>query len=109
MIGIIDNYLIFEFKDEGDLNKALAHFAKSNNVNTLIISSKMDTIKAVLYNDKFLFMPYITTDEEYILYGAYYSSEPMLSKNDDVPSHIDWTVMSRFKYRVMTVPTLISE
>ena len=94
MIGVVNHSKIFEFRDEGDLVNALDWYADKYGSDIVFIVDTADKIKAIIKNGSWLFMPDLTDETKYYIYGTTSRSSIIvddIQKNDYLPNSIrDW-------------------
>ena len=108
MIGVIEKDLIFEFKDESDLSRAISWFGDRYSCSIIIITDRSDRIKGVIDRGQFTFAPTFAEDTVYTLYGLPRAAEfdvRALQRNDDLPRNVrNWELMQRFKCVTQRIP-----
>ena len=92
MIGVINRDKIFEFRDESELCDSLSIFAERYGSESMIIVDTSDRIKAVIYNNQWVFQPNLIEDTKYYLYGASPRAINFndLQRNDIIPNLNSW-------------------
>ena len=104
MIGVISGNLIFEFRDEDDLAKALSHFSKDK---IIIITEQSDKVKAILYDKAFTFPPQIKDSELYKLYITSETSCKDIQRNELL--ELECESKTSFIYNNVPIPTSIDK
>lgn len=105
MIGFISNNMIFEFRNEDDLAKALSYYSKDKIV---IITEKSDRVKAILYDSTFTFPPQIQDSELYNLYITSERSYKDIQRNECLDM-LECDTKTTFIYKNMPIPTCIDK
>ena len=106
MIGILDSYKVFEFKDVYDLAVALNWYADKygQGSDTILIVDTSNVIRGILVNDMWVKTPNIVDDTKYYIYGIYnkYANEVI---EDRLPIRHDWPLGPvDFRYVINKVP-----
>lgn len=109
MIGVVHTSKIFEFRDEGELARALGWYGEKCGCETVIIVDTADKVKAVINRDLFTFPPDLFEEQKYYLYGNVGDDEVDLLRNDKLPAKRDWQLSQvPFAYIVQKLPKDIS-
>ena len=93
MIGLIEDRLLFEFRDEGQLAYALQAYGNRHESNCLIICDKSLRIKAIVKNGDLISGSNVQEDTKYHLFGFESVGTDVLPMvGDSLPEGILWNV-----------------
>lgn len=93
MIGLVENRLLFEFRDDGPLAYALQAYGNRHESNCLIICDKSNKIKAIVKNGDLISGSDVQEDTKYHLFGFESVGTDVLPKlGDPLPVDILWNV-----------------
>lgn len=105
MIGILEGNLIFEFRDEGQLEFALTSYAERKGCSTLFICDRSDKIKSVLNNGMFTSMPNLQEETSYLIYGCPNYNKELPDVNDYLP---DTSARGFSEWEILGTPFIYS-
>ena len=108
MLGIITNGLVFDFKDQEGLARALTAYGNKNRCSIVVIADQSSgVIRALISDNNLVFSNGLSDNTVYKLFGTNNQQAMNLGRGSLVDDVGDWEMAVDFTYRVQILPETI--